>query len=70
MAPLEDLQSYLTRTDAFDRIRESRHAVLAGLSPAAAVLVAATIPAPWLFVYPDATSAKKAVLDLGAYGAE
>ncbi len=70
LATLEDLLPYVTRRPEFDRICQERSARLEGVSAAAALVVAASVVEPWLLVVPDVATARKAVLDLGAYGAE
>lgn len=68
MAALEDLVPYLAKTPEFNRVVEQPRAEVTGLCPPAALLFAAALPEPWLLVMPDTQAARKAALDLGAFG--
>ncbi|MBM3274567.1 MAG: DEAD/DEAH box helicase, partial [Candidatus Sericytochromatia bacterium] len=68
MPALADIVPYLSRNPRFAEVLAAKRARLTGLSPVAALVAAAALPDPWLLVMPDAAAARKAALDLGAFG--
>ncbi|MBI6546889.1 MAG: transcription-repair coupling factor [Cyanobacteria bacterium NC_groundwater_1444_Ag_S-0.65um_54_12] len=69
-AALKDVLTYLTGTPEFQQLSAGQNICQSGLSEPAATLVAAAMPPPWLLIFPEARSAKQAVMDLVAYGVD
>ncbi|MBM3266779.1 MAG: transcription-repair coupling factor [Candidatus Sericytochromatia bacterium] len=68
VAQLADLVPYLTRDSHLADLLSQRRARIKGPGPQALLLVLAALPPPWLLVLPDAVAARKAAMDLGAFG--